>query len=96
MISNQLLRASVDRRLRRDEYRALIQLQRELDWEQYRPFKVAVLARALRLDRGNTARAIRQLVRFGYLVEGERDGSLRSFRLCTPPHGVTGDTSQAA
>jgi DNA-binding IclR family transcriptional regulator len=96
MISAHLMRASADTRLRRDDLRALIQAHSELDWEEYRPLKMQAVGRALRLTRANTSRAVRRLVTFGYLAPGPKDGALRTYRLRTPMHGVTGDTSRAA
>jgi DNA-binding IclR family transcriptional regulator len=96
MISAHLLRASADIRLRRDDFRALIQAHGELDWEEYRPLKMQAIGRALRLTRANTSRAVRRLVLYGYLAPGPKDGALRTYRLRTPSLGVTGDTSHAA
>lgn len=98
MISAHLIRASQDVRMRRDDLRALVQAHNLLDWEEYRPLKVAVVAHVLRLRRAHASRAIHRLVKFGYLVPGPSDGRINTYRLRTPPaaDGSISGTSRAA
>lgn len=100
MIPHVLMEAANDRRLRRDDLRVLVIAHRYLDPYQFRPLKTALIGRHLHLQRSHAARALRRLVAFGFLVAGERDGRLATYRLSVPQSPMnsctTGGTSRAA
>ena len=56
-------------------------LWRKLEPHGYRPVSVADAAKRLRMKRGTVGRALRLLLRGGYLAEGKRDGPYRTFRV---------------
>ena len=94
----QLVVASQDEALRRDEFRALLACHRELDWHHHRKFKLTLLVRLAKLrNKGRASRAMKRLVQLGYLEVGPTVEGAATYRLVVPTHEVApGVTSHAA
>ena len=78
-----LSEASVDEALKGAPLHVYVWLWRKLEPHGYRSVSIGEAARTLKMKRGTVGRAIRILLQGGYLAEGKRDGSYRTFRVLT-------------
>ena len=92
----QLIHASHAAQLSPTDWRALVQIQMELDPLEYRTLKINVLRRKIGATFRTTARSVRRLIEFGDLVEGPEVDGRRTYRLRVPSSGVSIDTSRSA
>lgn len=90
--------AIADLRLTRTDLRAFRVLWSQLDFQEFREKKVAVLAVEIETEHSYAALSLRRLVDFGYLEEGDRSGkNVGTYRLprAMPQFGVKSPISVA-
>lgn len=82
VISPALNEASTDSRLRGADFRILGHLHGVLIPGEYRTLKLWVTARNVHMNKATVSKALRQLVKFGYLREGPRqEDGMRCYML---------------
>lgn len=80
MIPPSLRDAADDPALSVVAVRVFVWLYGRLELHEWRPVKAYAVARALRIRPQTAGDALTALVRYGYLLEGSRDGHIRQFR----------------
>lgn len=90
MVIPALRDASEDPALRGAPLAVYVYVIHHLECHGYRAVKTDALAYALRMRRHTVGRALGTLVARGYLVEGRRDGKIRTFRLLETRHRPDG------
>lgn len=83
-----LRRAAVDRRTQGRPLRIYAFLLPDLDFEEFRPVKLLVVAQQLRIAKGHVSHSLRLLVVTGHLERGPIVDQVNSFRLGLPVRGV--------
>jgi hypothetical protein len=79
MLPILILQAADDDELRDQDRRLLVLLHRHLDYYEYRPLKLSIVRRMLRMRNGeplyvtHASSALRRLVKRGYLDRGPRN-----------------------
>ena len=94
MIPGTLLKVTLDRKVRRSSTALvlLLHLHVELDYYEFRRVKLAATSRALGIAKTHLSLAFRLLRVRGYLVEGPREGTGRTYRLSVPRNVTTSVT----
>lgn len=86
MILPSLREASTDKRLKGAPIRVLVYLHGRLELGEYTVVKTWVVARDIGMDRSRVGRAIRTLIRCGYIREGHAlEHNIRRFMLLANP-----------
>lgn len=84
---------ATDQRLTDRARRVYLVLVKKLDPIEYRPVKVTWVAWVLRMHRSDASKALRQLVRAGYLVKNGRDErGVFAYRIIPSPQGADTNT----
>jgi hypothetical protein len=83
-----LRRAAMDRRTQGRPLRVYAYLFPDLDFEEYRPVKLLVVAQQLRIAKGHASHSLRLLVVTGHLEAGPVLERVNSFRLGLPVRSV--------
>jgi predicted transcriptional regulator len=89
---NQAALITIANELNHDQIRVLMALLADLDYENYNQFAQIDIADALKMQKTNVSRAIKNLIDFGIIIEGPRIGRSKTYRL-NPQFGWKGTVS---
>lgn len=78
--------------LNHDQMRVLMALLADLDYENYIQIAQIDIAQALKMQKTNVSRAIKNLLEFGIVLEGPKIGRSKTYRL-NPQFGWKGTVS---
>lgn len=89
---NQAALATIAKELNLDQFRVLMMLLADLDYENFIQVQQIEIAEKIGMQKTNVSRAIRNLIEFGIIFEGPKIGRSRSYRL-NPEFGWKGTVS---
>ncbi|MBB0339222.1 hypothetical protein G7M09_26045, partial [Escherichia coli] len=89
---NQAALITIANELNHDQIRVLMALLADLDYENYIQVAQIDIADALKMQKTNVSRAIKNLIDFGIIIEGPRIGRSKTYRL-NPQFGWKGTVS---
>ncbi|HAZ7408665.1 TPA: hypothetical protein J7712_004463 [Escherichia coli] len=89
---NQAALITIANELNHNQMRVLMALLAELDYENYIQVAQIDIAEALRMQKTNVSRAIKNLIEFGIILEGPKIGRSKTYRL-NPQFGWKGTVS---
>ncbi|HGC1607772.1 helix-turn-helix domain-containing protein, partial [Escherichia coli] len=77
---NQAALITIANELNHDQIRVLMALLADLDYENYIQVAQIDIADALKMQKTNVSRAIKNLIDFGIIIEGPRIGRSKTYR----------------
>ena len=89
---NQAALLTIANELNHEQMRVLMALLAELDYENYIQVAQTDISIALKMQKANVSRAIKNLLEFGIILEGPRIGRSKTYRL-NPQFGWKGTVS---
>ncbi|HBR3029622.1 TPA: hypothetical protein L9R08_005408 [Klebsiella pneumoniae] len=89
---NQAALLTIANELNHEQMRVLMALLAELDYENYIQVAQTDISVALKMQKANVSRAIKNLLEFGVILEGPRIGRSKTYRL-NPQFGWKGTVS---
>lgn len=89
---NQAALLTIANELNHDQMRVLMALLADLDYENYIQVAQMDIADALRMQKTNVSRAVKNLIAFGIVIEGPKIGRSKTYRL-NPQFGWKGTAS---
>ncbi|EHB9444854.1 helix-turn-helix domain-containing protein [Salmonella enterica] len=89
---NQAALATIAKELNLDQFRVLMMLLAELDYENFIQVAQMDIAEKIGMQKTNVSRAIKALINIGIIFEGPKIGRSRSYRL-NPNFGWKGTVS---
>ena len=78
---NQAALITIANELNHDQMRVLMALLAELDYENYIQVAQMDIADALKMQKTNVSRAVKNLIDFGIILEGPKIGRSKTYRL---------------
>lgn len=89
---NQAALLTIANELNHDQMRVLMALLADLDYENYIQVAQIDIAEALKMQKTHVSRAIKNLIKFGIIIEGPKIGRSKTYRL-NPQFGWKGTVS---